>query len=97
MIFVATKNGRQKFFSPSFSAVVRSGYGTDKNQDPGSGINIPVSQHWLDNIFIFYSRVFGFTPSKEILSILKCHGSGTLIEIWICILIQQKPGSGFST
>jgi hypothetical protein len=39
MIFVTTKNGNTKIFSPSFGAVV--GSGMDKNQDPGSGINIP--------------------------------------------------------
>jgi|LakMenEpi03Aug12_release.lakeMendotaPanAssembly.Ray.scaffolds.fasta_scaffold4436909_1 hypothetical protein len=47
MIFVAKKNGRPKRFSlSSFGAVVGSGIrypgsGMDKNQDPGSRINIP--------------------------------------------------------
>jgi hypothetical protein len=43
--FVATKNGMAtNFFSPlSFVAVFGSGMG--KNQDPGSGINIPDPQH----------------------------------------------------
>jgi hypothetical protein len=36
MIFVAKKIVGKKKFSPSFGAVVRFGYGTDKNQDPGS-------------------------------------------------------------
>jgi hypothetical protein len=50
--FVATKNGlTKKFFSPlSFVAVFGSeirdpGSGMGKNQDPGSGINIPDPQH----------------------------------------------------
>ncbi len=51
--FVATKNGLTKeFFSPlSFVAVFGSGIrdpgsGMGKNQDPGSGINIPDPQHF---------------------------------------------------
>jgi hypothetical protein len=50
--FVATKKGMTtKFFSPlSFDAVFGSGIrdpesGMGKNQDPGSGINIPDPQH----------------------------------------------------
>jgi hypothetical protein len=43
IIFVATKNRRTKKISlSSFGAVV--GSGMDKNQDPGSGINIPDPQ-----------------------------------------------------
>jgi hypothetical protein len=35
-----------KFFSPlSFVAVLDPGTGMGKNQDPGSGINIPDPQH----------------------------------------------------
>jgi hypothetical protein len=52
--FVATKKGLTKiFFSPlSFVVVFGSGIrdpgsGMDKNQDPGSGINIPDPQHCL--------------------------------------------------
>jgi hypothetical protein len=51
--FVATKKGlTTNFFSPlSFIAVFGSGIrdpgsGMGKNQDPGSGINIPDPQHW---------------------------------------------------
>jgi hypothetical protein len=51
--FVATKNGLRKiFFSPlSFVAVFGSGIrnpgsGMGKNQDSGSGINIPDPPHW---------------------------------------------------
>jgi hypothetical protein len=51
--FVATKKGRTtNFFSLlSFAAVFGSGIwdpgsGMGKNQDPGSGINIPDPQHW---------------------------------------------------
>jgi len=41
---VATKNGKTKKMSiSSFGAVV--GSGMDKNQEPGSGINIPDPQH----------------------------------------------------
>jgi hypothetical protein len=54
MKFVATKNGlTNKIFSPlSFVAVFGSGIrdpgsGMGKNQDPGSGINIPDPQHWF--------------------------------------------------
>jgi hypothetical protein len=55
--FVATKNGlTKKIFSPlSFVAVLDPGSGIrdpgwvkTKNQDPGSGINIPDPQHWKD-------------------------------------------------
>jgi hypothetical protein len=43
--FVATKKGlKKKSFSP-FSLVAVFGSGMDKNQDPGSGINIPDPQH----------------------------------------------------
>ncbi len=35
----------QKHFTPSSSGAV-VGSGMDKNQDPGSGINIPDPQHW---------------------------------------------------
>jgi hypothetical protein len=51
--FVATTKGMTtNFFSPlSFAAVFGSeirdpGSGMGKNQDPGSGINIPDPQHW---------------------------------------------------
>jgi hypothetical protein len=51
--FVATKKGMTtNFFSPlSFVVVFGSGIrdpgsGMGKNQDPGSGINIPDPQHW---------------------------------------------------
>jgi hypothetical protein len=43
VIFVAPKRVGQQIFLPSFLAVV--GSGMDKNQDPGSGINIPDPQH----------------------------------------------------
>jgi hypothetical protein len=49
--FVATKKGMITDFSPlSFAAVFVSGIrdpgsGMGKNQDPGSGINIPDPQH----------------------------------------------------
>jgi hypothetical protein len=45
--FVATKKGlTTKFFSPlSFVAVLDPGSGMGKNQDSGSGINIPDPQH----------------------------------------------------
>jgi hypothetical protein len=53
--FVATKKGMPtNFFSPlSFVAVLGSGIrdpgsGMSKNQDPGSGINIPDPQHCLN-------------------------------------------------
>jgi hypothetical protein len=43
-VCVAIKNGRtKKCFPSSFGAFV--GSGMDKNQDPGSGINIPDPQH----------------------------------------------------
>jgi hypothetical protein len=44
MIFLTVKNGYTRIFFHSFGAVV--GSGMDKNQDPGSGINIPDPQHW---------------------------------------------------
>jgi hypothetical protein len=60
--FVATLKGMTtNFFSPlSFVAVFGSGIrdpgsgmlGMGKNQDPGSGINIPDPQHWLPDILV---------------------------------------------
>ncbi len=46
--FVATlKVMTTNFFSPlSFVAVLDPGSGMAKNQDPGSGINIPDPQYW---------------------------------------------------
>ncbi len=38
-----TKN----FFSLSYVAVLDPGSGMGKNQDPGSGINIPDPPHWF--------------------------------------------------
>jgi hypothetical protein len=43
-MFVATKNGSTKKLVPS-SFGADFGSGMDKNQDPGSGINIPDPQH----------------------------------------------------
>jgi hypothetical protein len=58
--FVATKKGLTKnFFSPlSFVAVFRSGIrnpgsGMGKNQDPGSGINIPDPHHCDKSLHLF--------------------------------------------
>jgi hypothetical protein len=34
-------------FSPILVLLLDPGFGMDKNQDPGSGINIPDPQHWL--------------------------------------------------
>jgi len=52
--FVATKEclTKKKFsplsFLPVFGSGIRDpGSGMGKNQDPGSGINIPDPQHWL--------------------------------------------------
>ena len=54
--FVATKKGlTTNFFHPSLlllfldpgSEIRDPGSGMGKNQDPGSGINIPDSQHWF--------------------------------------------------
>ncbi len=70
MKFEATKKRFEKknFFSPVFVAVFGSGIrdprsgirepgsGMDKNQDPGSGINIPDPPHWSDRN-IEYSSV----------------------------------------
>jgi hypothetical protein len=63
--FVATKNGlTKKNFSPlSFVAVFGSGIrdpgsGMGKNQDPGSGINIPDPQHWFCINLRNYEPVF---------------------------------------
>jgi hypothetical protein len=48
--FVATKKGMtKKFFHPSSSLrFLDPGSGMGKNQDAGSGINIPDSQHWYE-------------------------------------------------
>ena len=44
--FVATKNGLAKKDFSHLSFVAVFGSGMAKNQDPGSGINIPDPQHW---------------------------------------------------
>jgi hypothetical protein len=45
MIFVATKLWQdKKFFPPLLVLLLDPGSGMDKNQDPGSGINIPDPQ-----------------------------------------------------
>jgi hypothetical protein len=46
--FMAPKKGMTtNFFSPCISLLVLDpGSGMGKNQDPGSGINIPDPQHW---------------------------------------------------
>jgi hypothetical protein len=48
MIFVATKNGwtTKNFPPPILVLLLDPGSGIDKNQDLGSGINIPDTQHW---------------------------------------------------
>jgi hypothetical protein len=47
--FVATKNGLTKFFfHPCLLLLfLDPGSGMGKNQDPGSGINIPDPPHWF--------------------------------------------------
>jgi hypothetical protein len=46
-IFVATKKGRTtNFVPPLLMLFLDPGYGTDKNQEPESGINIMDPQHW---------------------------------------------------
>jgi hypothetical protein len=56
--FVATKQGMTTiFFRPSLlllfldpgSGIRNPGSGMGKNQDPGSGINIPDPQHWIQD------------------------------------------------
>ncbi len=44
---MSTKNGRTKIFFPTplLVLLLDPGSGMDKNQDPGSGINIPDPQH----------------------------------------------------
>jgi hypothetical protein len=44
--FVAMKKGMTTNFFSSLSFVTVFGSGMDKDQDPGSGINIPDPQHW---------------------------------------------------
>jgi hypothetical protein len=48
MISVATKNGRTNKIVPPCLLVLLLDPGSemDKNQDPGSGKNIPDPQHW---------------------------------------------------
>ncbi len=57
LTFVATlKEMTSNFFSPlSFVAVFGSGMG--KNQDLGSGINIPDPQHWLLHTWYFHEAL----------------------------------------
>jgi hypothetical protein len=43
--FVATKKGMTIIYFPPLSFVAVFGSGMGKNQDPGSGINIPDPQH----------------------------------------------------
>jgi hypothetical protein len=54
--FVATKNGLAKKDFSHLSFVAVFGSGMAKNQDPGSGINIPDPQHWL------FSQMFSHKP-----------------------------------
>jgi hypothetical protein len=49
VIFVAIKKDRTTNFSPFFLVAV-FGSGMDKNQDPGSGTNIPDPQHCLSDV-----------------------------------------------
>jgi hypothetical protein len=55
VIFVATRIGRTtNFFHPSLLLLfLDPGSGMDKNQDPGSGINIPDTQH-REQLFFFF-------------------------------------------
>ncbi len=57
--FVATKKGMTtNFFSPiSFAAVF--GSGMDKNQESGSGINIPDPQHCIYDYWILIRDLLG--------------------------------------
>ncbi len=54
MKFVATKKDMTtNLFSPfSFVVFLDPGSGMGKNQDPGSGINIPDPQHWYDRLVL---------------------------------------------
>jgi len=56
--FVATKNGLAKKDFSRLSFVAVFGSGMAKNQDPGSGINIPDPQHWL------FSQMFSHKPGE---------------------------------
>jgi hypothetical protein len=63
--FVAKKNGltRKIFSTLSFVAVFGSGIrdpgsGMGKNQDPGSGINIPDPQHWQVHVPVPDKRAY---------------------------------------
>jgi hypothetical protein len=49
--FVATKKGmKTNFLHPSLLLLFCDpGFGMDKNQDPGCGINIPDPQHWKES------------------------------------------------
>jgi hypothetical protein len=47
-LWLQKKGLTTNFFSPlSFVAFLDPGSGMGKNQDPGSGINIPDPQHWF--------------------------------------------------
>ncbi len=49
MKFVPTRKGMTTnfFFNPLLLLILDLGSAMGKNQDPGTGINIPDPQHWL--------------------------------------------------
>jgi hypothetical protein len=61
MKIVATKNGRREKFPhpPILVLLLDPGSGMDKNQDPGSGINIPDPQHWMEIVSGVHQFFFG--------------------------------------
>jgi hypothetical protein len=72
------------FFSPlSFVAVFGSGMG--KNQDPGSGINIPDPQHWL-------LRKFFVTYNFNLIRVRVNHES-IHVKSTVCTGTQVKKGN----
>jgi hypothetical protein len=59
VIFVATKEVGQQFYFPLLFGIRDPGAEMDKNQNQGSGINIPEPQHW-------FLRHFTFRMSKKV-------------------------------
>ncbi len=92
------------FFSPlSFVAVFGSGirnpgYGMGKNQDPGSGINIPDPQHWYlgggngggGNPYVLLWRNFCSDPDLN-----QCYGSGIFIPVPGSRILYRFLGQNF--
>ena len=90
------------FFSTlSFVAVLDPGSGMAKNQDPGSGMNIPDPQHWYKRLDSSLGRVPaynacdpGLIPGGGNLNVCLKLGSRVIINIMHLFLHPPHPTTG---